>query len=197
MSSDEYQVFISYNTGTQQASADALAGPLRDDGYRVFVCNTSIERGVAWREEIKKAINSCVAFFALINEAYVESAECMMELNFAVGLSNRRKQLIGKVMTFFQRVFTARQPNINIIHVIPVIFKGFNPESDPSVNNVVCNFNGRIHDSAVLTTGSPRTLSLLLDEARSLFHSKRNFAKPGIFYIILLRLSNYNVLLVI
>jgi len=177
MNSSDCQVFISYNTKTQQASADALAGPLRKDGYNVFVCADTIQSGETWRDEINKALASSVAFIALINDAYSKSKECMMELNFALGLSNKAKP--EKQPTMFQKAFFMRpQPSVQI-QVIPVVFKGFNPESNPSILNVMCNLNGLQHDSTLLTLGSNTTLRQLLDTTRQIIEGKKNVPKFG------------------
>ena len=57
-----YQVFVSYNVASQQASADAIAGPLRAEGYKVFVCASSIQQGLRegadWRDSINNAIKT-------------------------------------------------------------------------------------------------------------------------------------------
>ena len=79
----DFHVFISYNIKTQQASADALANPLKEEGYKVFVCSTTISEGEDWREHINRGIKSCSVFIALFNNEYSNSPEFISELNYA------------------------------------------------------------------------------------------------------------------
>ena len=144
----DFQVFVSYNVATQQASADAIAGVLRAEGYIVFVCASSIPQGATWRTSINSAIATSIVMFALLNDAYSISTECMMELNFAVGLSN------------------SQQKNKKVLNIIPVLFKGFNPSTNPDIQNVLYNVNGTSHDGTLLTNGNQSTLTNLLRVAR-------------------------------
>lgn len=159
-----YQVFVSYNVGTQQDSANAIAGVLRSEGYKVFVCSDSILQGADWRESINNAIDTSMVLFALLNDAYSNSTECMMELNFAIGLSNAQR----------------KNKESKILHIIPVLFKGFNPSSNPSIKNVLYNVNGTSHDGSLLTNGNSATLVNLLKVARSLLNPVAGSdVKPG------------------
>jgi hypothetical protein len=150
MSQGDFQVFISYNVGTQQESADAIASALRAEGYNVFVCASSIPQGATWRTSINSAIATSIVMFALLNDAYSVSTECMMELNFAVGLSNSQR----------------KNKEARILNIIPILFKGFNPSTNPDIQNVLYNVNGTNHDGTLLTNGNQATLTNLLKVAR-------------------------------
>ena len=145
-----FQVFVSYNVGTQQASADAIACPLRAEGYKVFVCTSSIPQGADWRDSINSAIKTSVVIFVLINDAYSASTECIMELNFAVGLCNSQR----------------KNKEARVLNIIPVLFKGFNPSGNVNIQNLLYNTNGTSHDGTLLTNGNQSTLTNLLRVAR-------------------------------
>lgn len=147
----DFHVFVSYNVRTQQASADAIAGALRMERCKVFVCSTSLVVGADWRSSINNALMTSVVFFALLNDAYSNSSECITELNYAVGLSNSQKT----------------NKETKVLKIVPVMFKGFNPKSNANIASVVFNWHGVTHDGTLLTNGSPETLRTLLQLARS------------------------------
>ena len=159
-----YQVFISYNVSSQQASADAIAGPLRAEGYKVFVCASSIQQGADWRDSINSAIKTSVVIFVLLNDAYSNSTECITELNFAFGLCNSQRK--------------NKEPRV--LNIIPVLFKGFNPSTNPNIENLLYNTNGTNHDGTLLTNGSQSTLTNLLRVARDFLNPSGGDLKTGI-----------------
>lgn len=144
-------MFISYNMGTQQESADALAKPLREKGYRVFTASSSIPQGADWRSSIHNAIMKSEIFFALINDAYFNSAECTMEITAAIGLTHSQR----------------KRGQTKILKIIPVLFKGYDP-SNPGIANLIYNINAVSHDGTLLTNGSSATLSDLIKIVESL-----------------------------
>jgi hypothetical protein len=86
-----------------------------------------------------------------------------MELNFAVGLCNSQKK--------------NKEPKV--LNIIPVLFKGFNPSVNSSIQNVLYNTNGTNHDGTLLTNGSQSTLTNLLRVARDFLDPSAGDLKTG------------------
>lgn len=80
----ELWVFISHISAHKVFAAD-LQSALAEYGICSFVAHEDIEPDAEWQEEIEKALRTCDALIALLNEGFNESTWTDQEVGYALG----------------------------------------------------------------------------------------------------------------
>jgi tetratricopeptide (TPR) repeat protein len=90
-------VFLSYSS-TEADFARNLASDLEHAGIHVWVDRPRIAPGSDWNDTLRKAVNECTAFVAIVSPAYVASEYCNDELARAARLGKPRFPLFLRVL---------------------------------------------------------------------------------------------------
>lgn len=79
----ERQVFISYKRSDSEIAANQLYQELTHRGFKVFLDDISIEKGVDFQRELKWQLNDTDVVLLLLTQNFTNSQWCMEEVHFA------------------------------------------------------------------------------------------------------------------
>jgi Tol biopolymer transport system component len=83
-----FDAFISYAHSDREFAA-RLCAALKARGKSVWMDEEDIPGGARWRAQLERAIESADAFLFVVSPASAVSTECLLELEYAVGLNKR------------------------------------------------------------------------------------------------------------